>query len=91
MKDILSLDDFEECLERVSNIKCVLSKLRITISRLTEEIKEPKSSEAIRTPMMSGINFPCIDIPTFNGNILIWWLFWEQFQAAIYDKEHGGY
>ena len=91
MKDVLSLDDFEERLERVSNIKCILSKLRITISRLTEEIKkEPESREAIRIPMVSGINLPRIDIPTFDGNILNWRLFWEQFQAAVHDKEHLG-
>ena len=90
-KDILSLDDFGERLEWVSNIKRILSKLRITISRLTEEIKkEPEPREAIRIPVMSGINLPRIEIPTFDGNILNWRLFWEQFQAAVHDKEHLG-
>ena len=44
--------------------------------------------EAIRIPVMSGINVPRIEIPTFDGNIWNWRLFWEQFQAAVNDKEH---
>ena len=40
--------------------------------------------------MMAGINLPRIEIPTFNGNILNWRLFWEQFQAAIHDKPQLG-
>ena len=39
---------------------------------------------------MAGVNLPKIDIPTFDGNILNWRLFWEQFQAAVYDKAHLG-
>ena len=35
---------------------------------------------------MTGVNLPRIEIPTFDGNILNWRLFWEQFQAAVHDK-----
>ena len=56
-----------------------------------EEIKEePEPREAIRTPAMSGINTPRIEIPTFDGNVLNWGLFWEQFQDAVHDKQHMG-
>ena len=26
--------------------------------------------------------------PDVDGNILKWWLFWEQFQAAVHDEPH---
>ena len=35
---------------------------------------------------MTGVNLPRIEIPTFDGNILNWRLFWEQFKAAVHDK-----
>ena len=41
-------------------------------------------------PVISGTNLPRIEIPTFDGNILNWRLFWEQFQAAVHDKPHLG-
>ena len=40
--------------------------------------------------MMAGVNLPRIEIPTFDGNILNWRLFWEQFQAAVHDKPQLG-
>ena len=35
---------------------------------------------------LGGVSLPHIEIPTFDGNVLNWGLFWEQFQAAIQDK-----
>ena len=49
---------------------------------------EETKKEPIGLPMMSGINLPRIEIPTFDGNILNWRLYWEQFQGAVHDKAH---
>ena len=49
-----------------------------------------KKEPDIKVMPMSGINLPRIEIPTFDGNILNWRLFWEQFQAAVHDKPHLG-
>ena len=37
---------------------------------------------------MSGIKLPRIKIPTFDGNILNWRIFWEQFDSAVHSKSH---
>ena len=87
-KYILCLDDFGERSERVSNIKLILSKLRISISRLTEEIKKEPDPKVVEMPMMDSVNLPRIEVPMFDGNILIWWPFCEQFRAAVHDKPH---
>ena len=83
-REILSIDDYKERKEGVSQIEQSLFEARVMISSLKEETKK----EPIGLPMMSGINPPRIEIPTFDGNILNWRLFWELFQAAVYDKLH---
>ena len=32
-----------------------------------------------------GVKLPKIDVPTFDGNILNWQSFWEQFSVSIHD------
>ena len=34
----------------------------------------------------SGIKLPKINVPTFNGNLLNWNSFWQQFNVAIHSK-----
>ena len=42
----------------------------------------------VETPLMAGVSLLRIEIPPFDGNILKWRLFWEQFQVAVHDKPH---
>ena len=35
---------------------------------------------------MSGIQLPKIEEPTFEGNLLNWRFFWEQFESTIHSK-----
>ena len=35
---------------------------------------------------MSGIQLHKIEVPTFDGNLLNWWFFWEQFESTIHSK-----
>ena len=59
----------------------------MAVSRRMEEMskKEP-TSDKFGLPAMAGVNLQWIDIRNFDGNILNWCLFWEQFQAAVHDK-----
>ena len=36
--------------------------------------------------MATGVKLPKIDVPTFDGNILNWQTFWEQFSIAIHER-----
>ena len=36
----------------------------------------------------TGVRLPKIKVPTFDGNILGWNLFWEQFQVSMHSKIH---
>ena len=86
-KEILSLNDYRGHIGRVSDIKDAIFNIKVVISRLTETKKEYKR-EMVKRPLISGTNLQRIEIPTFDGNIFNWRLFWEQIQAAVQDKPH---
>ena len=87
-REILSRDEYEGRKERASQIEGDLFNLRVTVSRRMEESskKEPTISDRLGVPTMTGVNLPRIEIPTFDGKIFNWHLFWKQFQAAVQDK-----
>ena len=80
----MSIDDYEERKERTSQIEHSLFDPRVAISRLTEEERNVND----RMSMMDRVNLPRIEVPKFDGNILNWRPFWEQFRAAVRDKPH---
>ena len=34
----------------------------------------------------NGVRLPKIDVPTFNGDILTWRTFWEQFSISVHTR-----
>ena len=89
-KEVLLLDDYGGRVRRASDIEQSLFDLRVAISRLMERVKKEPSPPVIAPPILAGVNLPRIEIPTFDGSILNWRLFWEQFQAAVHDKPQLG-
>ena len=51
-----------------------------------EQTKKEPAPHTFGMQVVGGVNLPQIEIPTFDGNILNWRLFWEQFQAAVHNK-----
>jgi len=35
-----------------------------------------------------GVRLPKLGVPTFDGDILNWITFWEQFAVAVHDRSH---
>lgn len=44
------------------------------------------SSTPSSTPDSSGIKLPKLDVPTFDGNLLSWKTFWEQFTVSVHIR-----
>ena len=44
------------------------------------------SSSSSSSPDPRGVKLPRIDVLTFDGHLLQWHKFWEQFQLAVHDK-----
>ena len=55
-----------------------------------EQMKKEPTLQAFGMPMMGGVNLPQIEVVAFDGTILNWRPFWEQFQAIVHDKPHLG-
>ena len=87
-KDILSIEDAPELEKRRVTLEQLLYDVGIEVSRLagSKEDKPPLATSGMTE--MSRIKLPRIEIPSFDGNILNWRLFWEQFESAIHSQSH---
>ena len=68
-------------------IEKTLFDLNLKISRLHQEKVKFEETESIPrdTKMYStGVKLPKISVPSFDGSLLNWSIFWEQFETAIH-------
>ena len=72
-------------LELEATLNKNLFDLGLQIKRLIAEVTVEKSTPGV----VSGVKLPRIDVPTFDGNILNWGIFWEQFGAAATTPQAG--
>ena len=84
--EILSLTEGDASLmETASSIDKDLSNQDFEVRRLLLDFEENhKPSEAC---METSVELPKISAPTFDGDILNWVAFWEQFETAIHNNE----
>ena len=94
---ILSLpEDDPRLMHQSSSLKDSMQKVSLKLKKLarthevtTRSINEVPVPSVINLPRIevpSGINLPRIEVPTFNGDILKWKFFWEQFEATVHSK-----
>lgn len=87
-KSLLSLD-LEEGDELVQ-LQAVLSKdvfnHSLKLKRMISALKSAVTPTSSSTPDSKGVKLPKIDVPVFNGNILNWKSFWEQFFVAVHNR-----
>lgn len=57
------------------------------LSVKTSPVCDASSAES-PSPDSKLIKLPKLDIPTFDGNILHWLAFWEQYRVAIHDRSN---
>ena len=80
---ILSLEDIEERMQRASDIDETLLDLRVAILTLMERTKKEPTLEVFGMPLIGGVNVSQIEVSTFDGTVLNWRLFWEQFEPQF--------
>ena len=83
---LLAMEDGEELEDRVAKLERLLRILKADVKRLagTKEEKPPLPASGVLG--MSGVQLPRIEVPTFDGNILNWRIFWEQFESTVHSK-----
>ena len=69
-------------------LKAALNKnlfdLGLQIKRLFAELTVGKWTPGV----VSGVKLPKLEVPTFDGNILNWGIFREQFRVTIHSRDH---
>ena len=73
----------KELLEFEAALNKNLFDLGLRIKRLLSDAASEKETSKVH----SGVKLPKIEVPTFDGNILNWGHFWEQFTATVHAKE----
>ena len=82
--DMLLIDDYESLVGRADGLKEALFDLRVAIKHLLKNIKAKSAVD--KDKGLSGVKLPKISVPTFNGKVINWKSFWEQFDATIHCK-----
>ena len=68
-----------------------MSRIEKSLFDCALKIRKQLHDRAPTTPVLSvpnakGIKLPQLDVPTFDGNILSWKTFWEQFTVAVHGR-----
>ena len=87
-RGILLLDRAsEELLEQGSSLKKALYIVDLNVKRLLHDQTSSPKLSGVRHAT-TGVKLPKISVPTFDGNIMNWSSFWEQFEVSIHKKEN---
>ena len=76
----LDLDDKDELSVGHASIEDAIFQLSIKIRKQLQPSKDTSSHES------QGVKLPKLDVPQFDGNILSWKTFWEQFYVSVHGK-----
>ena len=68
----------------------VLQDVLFDCSLKTKELLLGTSTSSLSSDSLNnkGIKLPKLDVPTFDGNILNWKCFWEQFCISVHDRSN---
>ncbi len=73
-RDILLLEDCDAMSEKESSLNKAAFDTRVKIKRL------------LQTPSKGGVKLLKLDVPTFDGSLISWKTFWEQFSISVHDQ-----
>ena len=82
-RDILALDhDDESLFDQETSLSKALFDVCLKIKRLLQGLAEhPRHPDD-----KGGVKLPRLDVPTFDGNLVNWTVFWEQFQISVHSR-----
>ena len=82
------VEEGDELETSTNAIDKVLFDCSLQLKKLLFTLPNPISDPLMESSatMASGVKLPKIDVPTFDGNILSWQTFWEQFNIAIHER-----
>ena len=83
----MELDEADKLFELQDELKSQVFNCCVGIKKLLSSASS--SSEASSaSPDTQGLKLPKLDVPIFDGDILHWWSFWEQFHISVHERTH---
>ena len=89
IRDVLlgmGLNDSDDLMEAHKGLEQSMFDCSLHIKQLLRGSKDHNSSSTASDS--KGDRLPKLDVPTFNGDILSWQTFWEQFCVSVHERPH---
>ena len=83
----LELEETDEPFELQDRLETQVFDCSVKIKKL---LSSASGLPVTSTPSSDskGVKLPKLDVPTFDGNILNWRSFWEQFNISVHERAH---
>ena len=83
----LDLEETDELLAQQTRLEELVFNCSLRVKELVQAlIPTPPASPATRSSAGEGLKLPKLDVPVFDGNILHWRNFWEQFSVSVHNR-----
>ena len=84
----LDLDDSDDLLVQLASLEKGIFDSSVEVKRkLSTSSPPPPLGATLSTSSdRTGVKLPKLDVPTFDGNILNWRSFWEQFRVSVHNR-----
>lgn len=82
------VDSSDDLFSTISYLDKGMFDATLKIKKLLHPSKDGASAPSDLTSTTHGVKLPKLDVPTFNGDILKWITFWEQFTVSVHDRPH---
>ena len=83
----MELDEEDELFTIQDDLEKQVFDISVCIKKLLSPAPGHSGNAAL-PPDGKGVKLPKLDVPRFDGNILNWRSFWEQFRVAVHDRTH---
>ena len=84
----MSTSDAGDLAETISGLDKEIFDVSIQIKKFLYPHKDSIAPPDTTPTTTHGVRLPKLDVPTFDGDILNWSTFWEQFCIAVHDRTH---
>ena len=88
LSDLLAidLDESNELCRAQSRLENNIFSCGLKIKKLLTSVPTTTTASAPTSVESSGVKLPRIDVPTFDGQVIDWNSFWEQFDISIHSR-----
>ena len=73
----------------LSSVSTLLFDIGLELRKLADEVATPRAAASLLvapTPVGTNVKLVKLETPKFDGEVLHWSTFWEQFKIAIHDR-----